>query len=945
MVEHGRWLIRWWCVLGALALFPAPRAEAKIPEPFHVLYGAVKLDGAPLTQGVVELIPVDASKSIARYAIGSVPDAAGMYVLRVPIDSVEPREPGFAQPGDEVEVYVNGLYGGRAVVGEKGTAQELAVEATSEHRIGFPKVPGGMPNPCESGASVAISVEARDTQGHALTYAWSAACPGLASGGRLDDAAKAATLWTAPANLTGAGQDCVLTVAANDGKGASETRQYHQLVRPLLHSIVFSSGPGGTPNPVASEGTVGLAVTAVDSYEHSLTLEWSAVCPGLPSTGRFVPGAIGAVSWTAPVNPTGAEASCTLLVHARDEFGHSAQGFYTQRISPADHAIAFVAAASGTPNPVEPGGVVHLTADAVDTSGHALTYLWKATCAGLGSNGSFSNAASRTPTWTAPANPTADPVGCTVAVTAADGTGLTAVSSYRQGIFGLMPTAVATVDAPAVTCPAAVRVDGSGSYHANPGRSIVTYEWDFHYDGANFRTEATGVALSYAYGEVGTWTVGVRVTDDAAPPQSAIGTVDVSVGGAAPIASAGGPYTGAIGAPLALDGTGSSDPDGACADRIAEYVWDLDGDGAFDDAQGPAPKLPWALVKEALCGLSCTTGVDYPVVLRVTDRLGMTAESASTIRLTDFEGVVRLTAPNGGEMLGAGSTYPVTFLTGPEVDSVRLFLSQTGGRTWNILKATGTQTGVVADGVSEGQRNLKVPVNPLAVSRDALVKVTGFASGVPVGSDTSDAPFAFGPLDVAFPEQGASVPGGETAQVRWRQFGTIRPVAAARLAYSLDDGREWKQAGTRRIGPEPVFAWQVPALKKSAHRCRVRVELLDAKGGLVGSDQSEGNFTILGGVEVVAPEVGDGVYGGTNRAVRWVGGAPAARTRISYSLDGGATWSVAGQAVGNPGVWYWAAPEVNEAKTRCKVAVALLDAGGKVIGRDVGEGYFSLLPK
>lgn len=51
----------------------------------------------------------------------------------------------------------------------------------------------------------------------------------------------------------------------------------------------------------------------------------------------------------------------------------------------------------------------------------------------------------------------------------------------------------------------------------------------------------------------------------------------------APVADAGGPYVVKPGARLVLDASGSVDADG---DELT-YAWDLDGDGAFDDATGP----------------------------------------------------------------------------------------------------------------------------------------------------------------------------------------------------------------------------------------------------------------------------------------------------------------------------------------------------------------------
>ena len=61
-----------------------------------------------------------------------------------------------------------------------------------------------------------------------------------------------------------------------------------------------------------------------------------------------------------------------------------------------------------------------------------------------------------------------------------------------------------------------ITLDGSGS--SDPGNNIVTYEWDFDYDGVTFDVEANGVDPVYdATGVLpGTRTIGLRVTDSSA---------------------------------------------------------------------------------------------------------------------------------------------------------------------------------------------------------------------------------------------------------------------------------------------------------------------------------------------------------------------------------------------------------------------------------------------
>ncbi|MGA1840943.1 MAG: PKD domain-containing protein [bacterium] len=137
--------------------------------------------------------------------------------------------------------------------------------------------------------------------------------------------------------------------------------------------------------------------------------------------------------------------------------------------------------------------------------------------------------------------------------------------------------------------------DASGSFHMDPTRSIVLYEWDFDGDGTwdYVTTDPSDPNARYTYPDPDPntsgdppqiYTVRLRVTDDNDPAQTDIDTREVTVAEPphAPYAEHGGPYTATAGIPLTLDGSGSYDIDPG--DGISTYQWDLDNDGVwFDD--------------------------------------------------------------------------------------------------------------------------------------------------------------------------------------------------------------------------------------------------------------------------------------------------------------------------------------------------------------------------
>ena len=175
--------------------------------------------------------------------------------------------------------------------------------------------------------------------------------------------------------------------------------------------------------------------------------------------------------------------------------------------------------------------------------------------------------------------------------------------------------------------------DGSASSDPEGPITNTNHDWDLDGDG-DF--ERTGRVVTRTYSAGATIQITLQVTDSNGVTDTATQTLTVT--GGAPTASfTVSPNPARIGEDVTLDGSASSDPEGNIAD--ADHDWDLDGDGAYDDASGEV----------------VTTSYDQPgpktIRLRVTDSDNLTATTSRTLTVNNTAPTASFTiSPNPAQI-------------------------------------------------------------------------------------------------------------------------------------------------------------------------------------------------------------------------------------------------------------------------------------------------------
>jgi subtilisin family serine protease len=197
---------------------------------------------------------------------------------------------------------------------------------------------------------------------------------------------------------------------------------------------------------------------------------------------------------------------------------------------------------------------------------------------------------------------------------------------------------------------------------------------------------------------------------------------------------------------------------------------------------------------------------------------------------------VTLLQPNGGERLLTGSRVAITWGLPLSAFGVDLLYSLDNGSTWKTIDV----------GVEGTSYDWTVP--PVSATRSAcLVKVKGRTdSGALLSADRSDRTFTIQPLHVLAPQGGEAFTSGEPLAVSWEQGSTLRPVEpekGVRVQLTTNGGLTWRTLAELPAGTT-AYEGEVPSVSSVRSACRVRVQLRDATGKLVGSDRSDRPITI-----------------------------------------------------------------------------------------------------
>ena len=534
------------------------------------------------------------------------------------------------------------------------------------------------------------------------------------------------TVTAAP--TTGAGS----AVAAFDSwsDGLARSHELSAPTSPTTYTATYtrptaalSADPTSGPAPLTVTYTAG--ATNAGGVSGGFTFAWD-----LDDDGEFDDGTGTSQARTYPV-----EGSPRVRVLATDSRGATDAKAVTVTVEPpVNHDPTAAISADPTSGPA-PLLVSFSAAGSSDPDGDPLTYAWD-----LDDDGSYDDASGPT------SSRSYSGVGPkTVRVRVADGRGGSDTAEVTVTVTNRAPVAAVTANPTSGQAPLPVTFDAGGS--SDPDGSGLSYAWDLDDDGEF--DDATGVSAQRTFSALGDHTATVRVTDADGGTATAQTTVTVTnTGPTAQITTVPAPATGNAPLQVSFDASSSSDPDGG---ELA-YAWDLDGDGAFDDATGPTAQRTYQVG-------TVTVG------LLVTDDQGASSTASVAVLVPNRDPVAAIRAdPASGPaplavgLSAAGSSDPdgTALSYAWDLDDDGAFDDATGETTSRTFSEVGPHRVAVQVTDADGG----------TATRSTTVTVTNTGPQAVIVTDPAP-PIGTAPLSVLFDGASSTDPEGEPLGYAW----------------------------------------------------------------------------------------------------------------------------------------------------------------------------------
>ncbi|NCS80159.1 MAG: hypothetical protein GW788_00225, partial [Ignavibacteria bacterium] len=262
---------------------------------------------------------------------------------------------------------------------------------------------------------------------------------------------------------------------------------------------------------------------------------------------------------------------------------------------------------------------------------------------------------------------------------------------------------------------------------------------------------------------------------------------------------------------------------------------------------------------------------------------------------------IRVSSPNGGEILSAGTSQNITWLSSG-ISKVKIEYTSDNGIKWSVIvdstEADGSYQWAPVPNVSSSQCKIKI------TDKDGTT------------SDISDTAFSIKPVQsvkVIYPNNGEVFTAGDPVVITWESIG----IENVGIDYTITNGlkeEDWFEL----VSSTPSDGEYQTGFSISSNQYRIRIK--DVPDG-TPMDACDGTFTVLPQptITVTAPNGGENLVSGNKTNITWVS-TYLDSVKLEYTTNNGASWVEIAATTSSDGMYGWTVPGVSSAL--CKIRVS-----------------------
>ncbi|MBO9699961.1 MAG: T9SS type A sorting domain-containing protein [Sporocytophaga sp.] len=287
---------------------------------------------------------------------------------------------------------------------------------------------------------------------------------------------------------------------------------------------------------------------------------------------------------------------------------------------------------------------------------------------------------------------------------------------------------------------------------------------------------------------------------------------------------------------------------------------------------------------------------------------------------------ITISQPASGETLSGCSKKSIKWISQGTSPYVNIYFSSDNGNTWN--QAGNSVLNFIGNNTFEW-------TTPEVSSNKYLVKIsdvytptiTATSNNFTITKNSSSN------IKLTSPNGGDSLKTGQRINLTWTSSGLSDKV---NIYYSGDEGKSWTSATT--VPNTGKYLWTVPSTATS----KGLVKVTDAQNECI-VDMSDNYFNVVPApfFKIDFPNTSkDTVFPSNFKYIQWTNGnISSSYVSISYSIDGGSTWTSISSFEFNYGMYNWSPPNIYSTKCLIKISTP---GSGDGYTEDISDEFFTI---